>query len=107
QLGAYVEPCWIEAFRQVSATTVADFCLGMYQRMGLLEGVRVVRSSDPVVRRAACAVPEYFVDVTYCGETVRARCQDGVLKLHEGGNVYVTLPECTYGPEQISPTRDT
>src|SRR5687767_7866023 len=40
QLGAYVDPRWVEAFKQTSATNMADFCLGMYERMGLLEGVR-------------------------------------------------------------------
>ena len=41
--------------------------------MGLLDGIRVVRSSDPAFRRAACDVPEFFVDVPYEGEIVRAR----------------------------------
>jgi len=59
QLGAYVEAPRVEAFKQVGAATVADFCLEMYRRMGLLEGVRVVRSSDPAVRRAACAVADF------------------------------------------------
>ncbi len=51
QLGAYVAPRAIEAFKTNPAANVADFCLEMYRRMGLLEGVRVVRSSDPAVRR--------------------------------------------------------
>ena len=42
-------------------------------RMGLLEGIRVVRSSDPAFRRAACDVDDFFVDVPYEGEIVRAR----------------------------------
>jgi hypothetical protein len=67
-----------------------------------------VRSSDPVVRRAACDVPEYFADVPYEGETVRARFAEGALKLHEGGDSFVTFPATTPFPrEQISPTRDT
>ena len=45
----------------------------MYRRMGLLDGIRVVRSSDPAFRRAACEVEEFFVDVPYEGEIVRAR----------------------------------
>src|SRR3954466_5216944 len=73
QLGAYVDSCWVEAFKQTTATTVADFCLGMYQRMGLLDGVRVVRSSDPAVRRAACAIDDFFAHVPHEGEIVRAR----------------------------------
>jgi hypothetical protein len=107
QLGAYVEPARVEAFKQVTATRVADFCLEMYRRMGLLDGVRVVRSSDPVVRRAGCEVTDFFVDVPYQGEVVRARSLDGALKLHEGGDSYVTLPRCDFTQEQITPTRDT
>ena len=75
--------------------------------MGLLDGIRVVRSSDPAIRRAACDVPEFFVDVPFDGEIVRARFTDGVLKLHEGGDVFVTLPPAKFTEEQISPTRDT
>jgi hypothetical protein len=51
QLGAYVEPQWVEAFKQTTPATVADFCLAMYAKLGLLDGIRVVRSSDRVVRR--------------------------------------------------------
>jgi len=107
QLPAFVGAPWVEAFKQVAATTVADFCLEMYRRMGLLDGVEVVRSSDAAVRRAACAVPDFFVDVPYEGEIVRARFLDGRLKLHEGGDSYVTLPMRNFTPEQVSPTRDT
>ena len=106
QLGAYVAPPLVEAFKGNAAPTVADFCLEMYRRMGLLEGVRVVRSSDPAVRRAACDVPEFFVDVPHGGEIVRARWLDGALKLHEGGDCYLTLPTVAFGKEQVSPTRD-
>ena len=42
---------WVEAFRAVEADYVADFCLEMYRRTGLLDGVRVARSSDPAFRR--------------------------------------------------------
>ncbi|MBI2516087.1 MAG: hypothetical protein HYV95_04160 [Opitutae bacterium] len=106
QLGAYVEPRAIEAFKQVTATNAADFCLEMYRHMGLLEGVRVVRSGDPAVRRAACAIDDFFVDVPHAGEIVRARRLGGALKLHEGGDSYLTLPDTPYTKEQISPTRD-
>ncbi len=107
QLGAYVPACWVEAFRRIRAETVADFCLEMYRTMGLLEGMEVVRSSDPAVRRAACAVDDYFVDVPYQGEIVRARHAGGALQLHPGGDAVITLPPTPFGPEQISPTRDT
>jgi hypothetical protein len=109
QLGAYVDPALVDAFKQTTASNAADFCLEMYRRMGLLEGVRVVRSSDAAVRRSACEVTDYFADVSYQNETVRARCMDGGLKLHEGGDCYVTvpMPEAGLTKEQITPTRDT
>jgi hypothetical protein len=106
QLPVYVEPRWVEAFKQITATTVADFCLDMYRAMGLLDGIRVVRSGDPAVRRAACDITDCFVDVPHGGETVRARLMNGALKLHEGGDCYVTLPAMSYTKEQVSPTRD-
>ncbi|HVU33468.1 MAG TPA: hypothetical protein VHE61_08530 [Opitutaceae bacterium] len=107
QLGAYLPPPVVDLFRGVAATNVADFCLEMYRRLGLLEGIRVVRSSAPEVRRAACAVNDFFVDLPYEGETVRARWRDGAPALHEGGDHYLVLPPVEYSPEQVSPTRDT
>jgi hypothetical protein len=86
---------------------VADFCLAMYRRMHLLDGVDVVRSSDPVVRRRACEVTDFFVDVPYQAEIVRARARDGGLYLHEGGDSFVTLPAAVYTKEQVTPARDT
>ncbi|HAO79499.1 MAG TPA: hypothetical protein DCQ92_11095 [Verrucomicrobia subdivision 3 bacterium] len=107
QLPNYVEHSLIDLFKGVSAANVADFCLEMYRRMGLLEGIRVARSSDPAFRKAACDVPQFFVDVPHAGEIVRARFTDGTLKLHEGGDSFVTLPLTNFTKEQISPTRDT
>src|ERR1700744_2007699 len=112
QLGNYVEKPWVEAFRAVSAgphaQNVADFCLDMYRHMGLLDGIRVMRSSDPAFRRAACEISDFFVDVPYENEIVRARPIDGKLQLHEGGNAYITVPTppTPFTREQISPTRD-
>ncbi|HYV40094.1 MAG TPA: hypothetical protein VE988_30690 [Gemmataceae bacterium] len=103
----YVEKPLIETFKKTTAGNAADFCLEMYRHMGLLEGVRVVRSGDPAFRRAACEIADYFVDVPYEGETVRARLEGDSLKLHEGGGLFVTLPLTAYTKEQISPTRDT
>jgi hypothetical protein len=131
QLPNYINGSLIEIFKQTTAVNVADFCLEMYRRMGLLAGIRVVRSSDPAIRRAACDVPEFFVDVPYEGEIVRARFSAGtpvsdparidnttekhagsetgvpMLTLHEGGDSFVTLPATAFTKEQISPTRDT
>ena len=108
QLPNYLDHPVIELFRKTSADTVATFCLEMYRGMGRLDGVELVRSSDPEVRRRACDVDDFFVDVPYEGEIVRARMRDGALCLHEGGDSFVTLPAVSgFGKEQISPTRDT
>ncbi|HEY4299632.1 MAG TPA: hypothetical protein VGM73_02080 [Candidatus Didemnitutus sp.] len=107
QLPAYVDAPLVEAFRASSADNVADFCLGMYARMGLLEGIRVVRSGDPAVRRMACAIDDYFADVPFEQEIVRARIVDGEPRLHEGGDRYIALPRGPLQADQISPARDT
>jgi hypothetical protein len=107
QLPNYVERRCIEVFQKASADIIADFCLEMYRHLGLLEGIRVVRSSDPNFRKAACDVSEFFVDVPYDGEIVRARFVEGAFKLHAGGDSFVTLPATVFTKEQISPARDT
>jgi len=107
QLPNYVDGRLIDLFRKTSAETVADFCLEMYRGMGLLDGIHVARSSDPALRRRACDVSEFFVDVPYEGEIVRARVRDGALQLHAGGESFLTLPATAFTKEQISPTRDT
>ncbi len=129
QLPNYVGPSLINIFKKVSAANVADFCLEMYRQMGLLEGIKVVRSSEPVFRQAACDIAEFFVDVPHAGEIVRARFAGGApstcsarsnddpqraelvlgapaLTLHAGGNSFITLPPQNFTKEQISPARD-
>lgn len=106
QLGVALAQPALDLFRSVRAGTVADFCLSMYAKMGMLEGVRVVRSSDPALRAGACAIDDYFVDVEWEGETVRARQTPAGLQLHRGGDAFHTLPACDYGAAQISPSRD-
>ena len=107
QLPNYVPPDLVAHFKAVDAANAADFCRDMYARMGLLDGIRVERSSDPQFRRRATAVDDYFVDITWEGEIVRARWSDGKLLLHKGGDRYMELPAQTFGADQISPTRDT
>jgi hypothetical protein len=75
--------------------------------MGLLDGVRIERSSAPQFRARAVAVSDYFVDQPYEGEIVRARYRDGKLLLHKGGDRFLEISRGEFGPEQISPTRDT
>ncbi len=107
QLPSYVGPSLVEDFNKTKSSNVADFCLEMYKRMGLLEGLRVERSSAPEFRQRALAVPDYFVDVGYEGEIVRARYRDGKLLLHKGGDRFLEVPRGEFGPKEISPTRDT
>jgi hypothetical protein len=106
-LHPYVEHSLVQAFEGTHAPNVAEFCLEMYRRMGFLEGMQVVRSSDPAFRDAACEIDDYYVDVPYEGEIVRARYVAGELLLHKGGAVYETCPRVPFGKRQISPARDT
>jgi hypothetical protein len=107
QLPAYVDRRWVDVFAAVRPTTVAEFCLEMYRRMGLLEGITVMCSGDADFRRSACDVADFYVDVPHDGEVVRARHDGGALRLHEGGDSFVTLLPSPFGKEQISPARDT
>jgi hypothetical protein len=97
----------VEEFKQVEADNAADFCLEMYRRLDLLDGMRVMRSGDPDFRRRAAAVDDYFVDVPYQGEIVRARISSSALLLHKGGDSYINLPREEFDATQVSPTRDT
>jgi hypothetical protein len=106
QLPNYLEHSLIDIFKKISANNAADFCLEMYRGLGLLEGVRIVRSGDAAVRGAACDIDEFYVDAHYENEIVRARFAKGALTLHEGGDSFVTLPKTPFTKEHISPTRD-
>jgi hypothetical protein len=107
QLPNLVPQSCVDAFKAVQAENVADFCLEMYRQLGLLEGMRVERSGDPGFRGRACAVDDFFVDVSYEGELVRARIGANALLLHKGGGSYIELPLEKFDAAQISPTRDT
>jgi hypothetical protein len=107
QLPRYVSRALVAHFKHIKSSNVADFCLEMYTRMGLLDGVRVERSSAAQFRARAVAVLDYFVDLPYEGEIVRARFRDGKLLLHKGGDQFLEIASGEFGPEQISPTRDT
>ena len=107
QLPNYVRRSLVTQFKEIKCSNVADFCLEMYKRMELLEGVRVERSSAADFRARAVAVSDYFVDQPYQGELVRARYRDGKFLLHKGGDRFLEIPGSEFGPEQISPTRDT
>ena len=55
----------VDAFASVETDNVADFCLDLYKRMGLLEGVELQRSSDPRFREESIDIDYYFVDTVY------------------------------------------
>jgi hypothetical protein len=98
----------LDAFEKVRADNVAEFCLEMYQALGLIDGIEIARSSDPAFRDAACPVDDYYVDVTYEDEIARARLgSDKCLWLHKGGGAYIDLPKQSWRQSQISPARDT
>jgi hypothetical protein len=103
----YIRADLATVFRSVSAGNVADFCLEMYRSLGLLDNVEVVHSSSSDFREAACNIPDFFADVLYENEIVRARFIDGTLKLHKGGSSFLALPQTAFTKQQISPTRDT
>jgi hypothetical protein len=107
QLPNYVESVLAGKFAEIHCDNPADFCLQMYERMGLLEGVRVERSSSAEFRTRAIPVDDYFVDVNWKGETVRARWRHGKLLLHKGADKFIEVPWQEFGPAHISPTRDT
>lgn len=82
----------IDIFNSVKEKTVADFCLAMYKKLGLLDGIEVVRSSDKNFREQASELENYFADVEYEGQIVRAELYEGKLRLHEGGGKYFNIP---------------
>ena len=107
QLAQCVEPGLVEHFTTSTAENVAELCLEMYGRMGLLDRITIVRSGDHGFRERACEIDDYFVDVQYEGELVRARHGPDCLLLHKGGDCYIRLPHEPHTKAQISPTRDT
>lgn len=98
QLPRFVEKEVANVFQSVNQKTASEFCLEMYQKMGLLDGVDILRSSDVNFREKALDLDkDYFADVQYMGEVVRAQFIDSKFKLHEGGGKYVEVP----APEKI------
>ncbi len=88
----------LEIFKNVEGKNAADFCLDMYKKLGLLDGIEVVRSGDHDFRMQASDLKaEFYADVPYENETVRAEMHDGSLRLHEGGGKYFEIPM----PERI------
>lgn len=106
QLPRFVDTPLIDLFRLVEEKTAADFCLVMYRKMGILEGIEVVRSGDRDVRERAEEMEEFYTDIEYQGEIVRALWQSGKFILHGGGGKYIELPLQAVEKWQKSPGRD-
>ncbi len=95
QLPRFVNTRLINIFESVNTTTAADFCLEIYQKMGLLNGIEVIRSSDKTFREQAPELQEYFADISFQGEIVRAQFSNGKFQVHEGGGKYLEIPTPT------------
>ena len=107
QLPRVVKKPLVDLFASVEAKNAADFCLEMYKKLGLLEGIEIIRSSDPHFRKSAPNIIEGYADVEYQGEIVRAKIEPNRLALHEGGGVYTYLPKPgKLNKEQITPGAD-
>ncbi len=102
-----VAPELVEIFETVASENVTEFCLEMYRKTGLLEGIEVARSSDPLLREQAIDIDDYFLDTPYEGEIVRARFREGGYYLYKGGDRYIEVEASDVQKRQISPTRDT
>ena len=91
----------------MEARIAADFCLEMYEKLGLLDGIEVIRSSDKNFRKRAIDLDkDCFADIKYQGEAVRAQLIGNKWQLHEGGGKYITLPEQKVEKMQKSAGRD-
>jgi hypothetical protein len=107
QLPRFVSRHLIDIFDSTDAPTVADFCLEMYTVLGFLSGMEIMRSSDKQFRLQAMDLSgEYFADLKYENEIVRAKVQDDRLTLHQGGDNYLELPYQNITKEQKNPARD-
>jgi len=109
QLPNYVDSELLKIFDSVNTRNASDFCLEMYEKMGWLQDIEVVRSSDRSFRETAIDIldDEHFVDIQWQGEWVRVqKTGEGSYRLHRGGNAYYEVPVDGIEKWQISPTRD-
>lgn len=106
QLPRFVDKPLIDLFAFVEKQTAADFCIAMYEKLGLLEGVEIVRSGSRELREAADNLDDFYADIEYQGEVVRALHEEGGFTLHEGGGRHIKLPDQPVKKYQKSAGRD-
>jgi hypothetical protein len=110
QLPRFINQNLIEFFSSIKEKNAADFCLKMYSKLGILENIEIARSSNTSFRKKAMDLTSnYFADVKYQGEIVRAKIsKDGkTASLHEGGEKYTIFPvKDKIQKEQITPKAD-
>lgn len=83
----------LEIFKSAEGKNAADFCLDIHKKLGLLDGIEIVRSGDKDFRMQATNLEnEFYADVLYEKEIVRAEIHNGALRLHEGGGKYFEIP---------------
>ncbi len=76
QLPRFADKPLIDIFTSTDEKTAADFCLEMYRKMRLLERIGILRSSDKNFRQKAQDLAiDYFADIEYQGEVVRAKVE--------------------------------
>lgn len=112
QLPRFTSSNVINLFESTNATNAADFCLEIYKKLGLLDGIEVVRSSDKSFREKADDLQnEFYADVPYENEIVRAliKNRDGKIigSLHHGGGKTTEFETSNeIKKSQITPGRD-
>lgn len=107
RLPRFVDDDYVQIFASIEADNVGDFCLEMYTKLGILDGIQVIRSSDTALRSQALDLQgHHFVDVMYENETVRAEYFENQLRLHRGGGNYIQLPDVPFEKKDINPGRD-
>lgn len=104
QLPRFTNNQYIELFKSIQAETVADFCLEMYSKLNIFEGIEVFRSSDTNFREKATDLnKDYFADITYENEIVRAKKIETGFQLHQGGDKFINLPNQSVEKIQKTP----
>lgn len=101
QLPRFMDKDLIDLFASINSNNVADFCLDMYKKMGLLEGIEVLRSSDKTFRGKAPELKDFYADLEFQGEIVRAKIQSTQTPITPPR--YASHPSLSGGKAAVSP----